>query len=182
MFTVRILTEHDFRIWWSLRKKALGEHPDAFGSSLDDALATSDEDAFRRFVDVSICEDNAIYAAFDDVGTMVGVTGIFRERRPKELHRAGVWGVYVDPIARGHGLGGLLLNAVIAYARTIEGVLQLELTVASHNLAAASVYSKAGFKPFGRHPRGLMIGDWAIDEDLMVLILDGPPSFVGTNP
>lgn len=182
MFIIRQLTGQDFHTWWTLRKKALGDHPDAFGATLEVALATSDDDAFRRFADISIEGDNAIFGAFDDAGSLVGMTGFYRESGTKERHRAGVWGVYVDPIARGHNLGGRLLSDVVAYARSIAGILQLELTVASHNLAALAVYRQAGFESYGCHPRGLMIGDWAIDEDLMVLILDEPPSFVGTNP
>ncbi|MEJ7837731.1 MAG: GNAT family protein [Thermomicrobiales bacterium] len=179
MITLRKAIETDFPAWWDLRKKALGAHPDAFGSSLQDALATSDDEARRRFVDVSINGGNAIFVAIDDAGNMVGMTGIFHESGPKERHRAGIWGVYVDPIARGQGVGTMLLGAAIAHAREIHGVLQLELTVASHNRAAANVYINAGFVRYGVHPRGLLIDDWAIDEDLMVLILDEPTTTVG---
>jgi ribosomal protein S18 acetylase RimI-like enzyme len=179
MITVRKAISDDFAAWWEVRKRALGQHPDAFGSTLEDALATSDEDARDRFVNVSIAGDNALFVALDDAGTMVGVTGIYRQSGRKETHRAGIWGVYVDPATRGQGVGGKLLDAAIDYARSIPGLLQLELTVACHNAPAYALYERSGFQVFGRHPRGLMLEGSPIDEFLMVLLLDAPVADAG---
>lgn len=182
MIMVRLAASDDFSAWWVVRKRALGQHPDAFGSTLADALATSDDDARARFVNVSVAGDNAVFVAIDETGTMVGVTGIRRETGRKETHRAGIWGVYVDPAARGQRVGGKLLDAAIAYARTLTGILQLELTVACHNAPAFALYQRSGFQVFGRHPRGLMLEGTPIDEFLMVLLLDAPTQSGGTSP
>jgi RimJ/RimL family protein N-acetyltransferase len=84
----------------------------------------------------------------------------------------GIWGVYVALEVRGQSVGTRLLEEAIAYGRTIEGVRQIELAVASHNLAAIRVYERAGFQRFGCHPRALLLDNRFIDEDLMVLLLD----------
>ena len=79
-------------------------------------------------------------------------------------------------------MGGMLLDAATSYARTVTGILQLELTVACHNAAAFALNQRSGFQVFGRHPRGLMLEDTPIDEFLMVLLLDAPTASVGTSP
>jgi RimJ/RimL family protein N-acetyltransferase len=169
---IRKATAVDFDKWWDLRKRALRDHPDAFGSTYEDALARPLAVARDQFVTTSIAHDNALFIAFNGDGALVGTVGIYRETSPKERHRMGIWGVYIAPEARGRGLGLRLTTAAIEHARTIRGVLQIELTVASHNVPARRVYEQAGFRRYGRHPRGLMLDGTGIDEDLMVLMLD----------
>jgi RimJ/RimL family protein N-acetyltransferase len=172
MRVIRKATADDFDTWWDLRKRALRDHPDAFGSTYEKALATPLAEARDRLVTTSIAGDNALLIAINDDGTLVGTVGIRRETGSKERHRMGIWGVYIAPEARGQGLGLRLTRAAIEHARTIPGVLQIELTVASHNIPAGRVYEQAGFRRYGRHPRGLMLDGTGIDEDLMVLMLD----------
>jgi RimJ/RimL family protein N-acetyltransferase len=178
--TIRPLTASDFPAWLALRIKALDGHPDAFGSSSTDEWVANEHLARKSFTERSIAGENAIFGAFDEAGNLVGVTGFVRESGTKSRHRAFAWGVYVAPAARGAGLATRLMQAVIAHARSVEGVTQLELTAASHNTAAISVYKKLGFTTFGRHPRALMLENRPIDEDLMVLILDAPATDAGS--
>ena len=175
MFVIRQAVASDFTAWWALRLRALHDHPDAFGSAYADAAATPLADAEHRFTGTSIAGENGLFIALDTNGVLVGTTGVYRESGPKSRHRAGIWGVYVAPEARGHALGARLLDATIAYIRTLADVRQIELAVASHNTAAIRVYQQAGFQMFGRHPRALLLDNQAIDEDLMVLMLDAPP-------
>jgi RimJ/RimL family protein N-acetyltransferase len=100
------------------------------------------------------------------------MTGIAREARATEHHRASIWGVYVVPEARGHHLGDRLLAAAIAWARSLDGVLQVHLGVNSANLAAVRAYERAGFRLTGRTPRARIVDGKAIDHDWMVLMLD----------
>ena len=175
MITIRQAIASDFPAWRALRLRALREHPDSFGSSFAEYAATPYEEAEHRFTATSIAGTNAVFLAFDADGTLAGTTGVYREHGPKSQHRMGIWGVYVAAEARGQGTGARLLQEAIAYSRTIEGVRQLELAVASHNLAAVRVYERAGFHTFGRHPRALLLDHRFIDEDLMVMMLDAYP-------
>ena len=171
-FSIRQATADDFEAWWDLRKRCLAEHPDAFGSTLADALATSIDAARRRFTDTSIAGDNALFIAVGASGNLAGTAGDYRESGGKSEHRMGIWGMYVAPEARGLNVGVRLMNAAIAYAGSVAGVLQVELAVASHNVGARRLYDKMGFRQFGTHPRALLLEGRAIDEDLMVLMLD----------
>ena len=56
-----------------------------------------------------------------------------------------------SPAARRRGIGGFLLDAMIAELRT-EGVLILYLEVRESNEAARSLYESRGFVAVGRRP------------------------------
>lgn len=171
--SIRPLTEDDWAAWWRLRLLALASHPDAFAQDVDDALAEGEEAARRRFVSDRIRGDNRIFGAFTTTGDLVGVAGISGSDRRKLRHRMEIGGVYVAPAERGNGVGAQLIVACIDHARETTGVLQVHIGVASHNDAAARLYERCGFERYGREPRLLLLPDGtAVDEDLMVLMLD----------
>lgn len=171
--TVRALTEADWDGWWRLRLRALAEHPDAFGSDLDETLAAGEDAARARFAPLQASDRNVIVGAIAADGEVVGVAGLVGTERRKMRHRMDIWGVYVAPEARGAGVGRRLLEACVDHARRIDGVLQVHLTVASHNSAAVRLYERLGFVRYGRDPRALILPDGReIDEELMVLFLD----------
>lgn len=57
----------------------------------------------------------------------------------------------VGPVHRGHGVGRLLLEAVIGRARALS-VTSLFLEVAEDNDVARTLYRSVGFHPIGRRP------------------------------
>lgn len=171
--TIRALLADDWDAWWRLRLRALAEHPDAFGSDLDETLSAGEGVARERFTPTLKDARNQVFGAFAGEGTLVGVAGLVGNTRRKMRHRADIWGVYVAPEARGAGIGHRLTAACIDHARQLDGVLQIRLTVASHNTAAVKLYARLGFVRYGREPRSLLLPDGtAVDEDLMVLLLD----------
>jgi ribosomal protein S18 acetylase RimI-like enzyme len=172
-FTVRFAEADDFPAWWEARKDALRDHPEAFGASYADALATPDETARERFHQ-GISGENAIILAIDDSRGVAGMAGFYRNAGPKTAHTAGIWGVYVRPEARGQGVADALMDALIAHARTLPGVLQIGLSVASINASAFRLYERHGFRRWGIRPRALLVDGMAIDEDEMTLMLDAP--------
>ncbi len=173
MATIHPLSRDDWSAWWALRLRALADHPDAFGSDIDETIAAGEEAARERFAPLRHDSRNVMFGAISDDGALVGVAGIVGDTHRKMRHRAFVWGVYVAPEARGEGVGRRLIEACVAHARTVSGIRQVHLTVASHNAAAVAIYERCGFVRYGVDPRALILPDGReIDEDLMVLMLD----------
>ncbi len=148
----------------AVRLRALADTPDAFGTLLADDAALP-PDAWRRRLAAS---DGATFLAAAegrDLGLAVG--------RPYEgfAGAAGLFGMWVDPAARGRGVGGALVDAVTDWARG-AGYARVLLDVADGNLAAVRFYEGKGFRPTGvtgalppprqhvkEHQRGLEIAE-----------------------
>jgi ribosomal protein S18 acetylase RimI-like enzyme len=169
---IHTLEESDWDAWWALRLVALRGHPDAFGSDYDETVAAGEASSRDRFVSTAITGDNRIVGAFTQDDVLIGSCGIIRHSGAKSRHRMDLWGMYVEPGFRRDGIGNRLAEAIIAHARQTDGVIQIHLTVASHNIAAVTTYYRIGFTMYGREPRSLKLPDRFVDEDLMVLTLD----------
>ena len=171
--SVRPLTEEDWSAWWRLRLLALASHPDSFAQDVDDTLAEGEQAARHRFEADRIGGGNRLFGAFTGSGDLVGIAGIAASDWRKLRHRMEIGGVYVAPAARGNGTGAQLIAACIEHARGTDGVLQVHIGVASHNEVTIRLYERCGFVRYGREPRLLLLPDGtAVDEDLMVLMLD----------
>lgn len=181
--TVERVTVDRFPRYWALRLRALREHPDAFGQPIEEAEQLPPEGAEAQFRSWWDGGDNRTFGAYAPDGAPLGMIGVARETRAKNRHRVSIWGVYVVPEARGHGLSGKLLDHALAYARTIPGVLQVHLTAASHNRVAIRAYERTGFVRVGRLPRVDILPDGTtVDDDLMVLMLDEHPVMACGDP
>ena len=62
----------------------------------------------------------------------------------------GVWGMYVAPGQRGHGVGVDLLEAALQHARGLPGVSWVHLAVTSAAPEARRLYERAGFEVWAR--------------------------------
>jgi len=102
---------------------------------------------------------------------LIGLTGLQRFTAPKRSHRAMIWGVYVDPSARGQGISGKLLEESLARARRMEGLHHVILSVSHHATAAIRLYERAGFVEWGREVDAARTGEIFMDEIHMLLIL-----------
>ncbi len=181
--SIRILpiTAELFPSCWQLRLRALHDHPDAFGQPYAEAAALSQSEVRHSFDSFWNVGNNLVFGAVADDGTVAGMTGVAGWNRPKMRHRMDIWGVYVAPEFRGQGNGDRLLDAAIAHARSIDGVLQLHLQVVSTNVAAVRSYERAGFVRWGQMPRADIIDGQALDNDFMVLTLDSHHSSARTD-
>ncbi|MBQ9825219.1 MAG: GNAT family N-acetyltransferase [Solobacterium sp.] len=81
-------------------------------------------------------------------------------RRLKTKHRAEL-GIAVDEAYKGLGIGRALTKACIECAEK-AGYLQIELEAVADNTAAISLYTKEGFREYGRNPKGFRTrsGEW----------------------
>ena len=97
------------------------------------------------------CNEVELVAVVD--GKIVGSAGVAAVGgRRKVAHRVR-FGISVLKEQWGMGIGRVLMDASIDCARQ-AGYTQLELDVVADNEGAMSLYRRAGFKEYGRNPRG----------------------------
>jgi len=165
VWTVRRLRSGDAGAWIRLRGEALDDAPWAFEASPEDDFAGSEE-FVRKALDAA---DQTIVGAF--ARELAGAVGVFRERPRKARHKARLWGLYVRPEYRRVGLGGTLVREAIAFARALEGVSVLGLSVGEKAATATALYERLGFRVWGVEPAALRVSGEDLAERHMRLDL-----------
>ena len=127
------LTPDEWERHKAIRLRALADSPSAFGSVLEDAVLLTDDDWKQRLARADSATFVATSGSAGDVGLIFGA--------PYGDH-AGLFSMWVAPEARKQGVGGKLVDAVIAWAREAN-YSQLVLDVGDANTAAITLY--AGF-------------------------------------
>ena len=145
----RLVIERMHRKDWDrvrkIRARALCDTPDAFGTTIEEhedqsialwqnRLAASDAATFLAIHDLH---------DFQDAGMVTGTT------YADQPEACGLFGMWVDPEARGEGLGRLLVEAVADWARS-KDYGRVILDVADENLPAIRLYARCGFERTGR--------------------------------
>lgn len=144
---IRELRYDDAEAYVALRREALLDSPLAFASSPADDFASSPEavrEQLRR------APESVIIGAFRN--HLVGAVGLYRDRHLKSAHKVHLWGMYVTPSHRRHGIASELLDAALAHARALPGVSWVHLSVSSAALTAKRLYERAGFQIWGTEP------------------------------
>ena len=153
---IRRLMPDDAGEYRTLRLRALREHPDAFTSSFEEEQLRPLAWAQARLrPDAELPHDFFLGAFIGD--ELVGMVGLQGRYRPKERHNAAVVGMYVAPDAAGRGVGGALMRELLAQARALPDLEQLDLTVTQGNDVAQSLYTRLGFGAFGVLPRAIRV-------------------------
>ena len=150
------------------RLRALREEAVPFLASYEEEAVHSVEDFASRFRRSDPATE--VLGAFRN-GTLVGTLGFYRHGQIKARHRASLWGMYVAPEQRRHGIGEALLREAIARARIVGDVEQLELTVVTGEEPARRLYVAAGFKVQGVLRHAMKLGDRYFDEECLILSL-----------
>lgn len=166
--TVRLLNAEDAAAYRRVRLQALREHPEAFGSSAEDFAVQPLGDLADRLRSQS--ERFSIFGAFV-AGELVGLVGFGRDGGLKVRHRGGIYQMYVTPEQRGKGLGWLLLEYAVNYARQLPGLEEINLAVTVGNEPARRLYERFGFAFSHREPRYIKIDETYYDIDWMILSL-----------
>lgn len=162
---IRVLDEHDARMYQELRLTALQNSPEAFGSTYEREVQFTMEMVADR---IKPKKDTFVLGAFDDRGTLIGSVSFVRESSLKTAHKGNVYGMYVALNQQGQGLGKRLMVELIRIASECDGVEQINLAVMSHNEAAKKLYVSLGFKVYGVEHHALKYKGTYYDEDLMV--------------
>lgn len=112
-----------------------------------------------------------VLVATDAAGEVLGWASIGPWSPRGAYRRTGEVSVYVDEAARGHGVGGRLLDALIDRARD-SAVSVLLARVALPNPASIRLHESHGFRSFGTQRRCGEKGGRILDVELLDLHLD----------
>ena len=149
------LSPHYAEAYRALMLEAYAAHPDAFTSSVAERAALP-----LSWWEARLAEDSTpaemVFGATNG-SALLGVAGLALEKREKARHKATLFGMYVPPAGRGQGVGQKLVEAVLAYARTRDGVRIVQLTVTQGNRPAEVLYTRCGFVAFGLEPMAVAV-------------------------
>ena len=141
---IRPLAPQEWEIYKELRLRALIDAPDAFGSTLAREEAFSDNRWQNRLAGDDASWNLPLLAEVD--GEPVGLG--WGRIESSDPGTANLYQVWVTPSHRGFGLGKLLLDAIIFWAKK-KNARYLELGVTVEDSPALHLYTRAGFKPVG---------------------------------
>jgi ribosomal protein S18 acetylase RimI-like enzyme len=129
----------------AVRLRALRDSPTAFGSTYSKEVQLTDAEWQQRAAKWS-GERSAGFLAFDG-DDPCGISAAFiDEANPARAHLVSMW---VAPMHRKRGIGNLLVNAVMQWARS-KHIQTLHLMVTSNNDVATRFYERLGFATTGR--------------------------------
>jgi GNAT superfamily N-acetyltransferase len=169
---IRILTADDVESYLAIWRRALTDHPSAFGASVNDADMFDAEAARIRLA--KSMPYNPIFGVFVD-GQQVGLASLFYPaHREKTRHRVHVHQVYVAPEQRGRGIATALMREIITFARMIPDVEEVHLAVTVGNETARRVYVNCGFVAHNVDARIFKIDGAYYDLEYMNLRLYAP--------
>jgi ribosomal protein S18 acetylase RimI-like enzyme len=127
-----------------LRRRALADAPDAFGSTLEQSLKISDAAWQQRLIDIQPRKDLPLYASAAQ--EMAGMSWAnIQPENPRQAHLFQMW---VAPEFRRSGAARMLLERAVNWTRE-QGCTELLLSVTEGNSGARALYESAGFVATG---------------------------------
>lgn len=116
----------------------------------------------RRFLAHVDGRPNALFLTAWDGAELIGTIDFHGGSRRRTAH-TGEFGLVVRRSHWGRGIGGCLLNALLAWARTSAVVSKIKLRVRADNHAAIALYRARGFVEEGRFRAEMVIDGVAVD-------------------
>jgi len=157
--TIRRVTEDDVQAMVDMRLEALRNHPVAFSADYEQELNRSLPEWKKRI------SRRVIFIAWDGEAPL-GMATFLRSGSSKTNHHGNIFGVYVRPGYRSHGLGGKLVNRCIQWARE-NNIKTVYIAAAATNTAAVRCYTRCGFSGYGLQPMAVRVDGIYHDELLM---------------
>jgi GNAT superfamily N-acetyltransferase len=142
MVEVRRVRADEWRALRDVRLRSLADAPDAFGSTYAESLERPDEWWRNRAAECAESDDQTLVLAWNEEEP-VGIAGAFAEGE--------VWFVismWVDPAWRRSGMGRELLDAAVAWLRSVDD-RPIRISVTDGNDAARRLYEDYGFRDTG---------------------------------
>ena len=145
MIALEPITPQNAMVFKAVRLRALQDMPSAFGSTYAKESQLTDADWIKRALQWN-SERSAAFLAMDGQ-TACGIVGSFLDQ--DDATRAHLVSMWTAPTHRRRGIGRLLVNEVLGWARLREA-RTLQLMVTCNNEAAILFYQGLGFIRTGR--------------------------------
>lgn len=135
------------------------------------ALARSPEEVTPAYAEAAIAADVCLVAVDVD-GAVCGEIHAKRETVALFAHVLGGLTVAVHPDHQGRGVGSLLFEALIAWARAAEPeIVRIELAAGAGNPGAVRLYERLGFVHEGRQRARGRLPDGRFEDDILMGLL-----------
>src|SRR5580698_10008918 len=144
MITLDPVTPQNALIFKAVRLRALQESPHAFGSTYARESQLPDAEWLERAARWN-GERSILYLAMD-AATPCGIVGASLDEG--DATRAQLISMWTAPTHRQRGIGRLLVNEIMVWARA-RGVCSVQLMVTSNNETAMRFYQRLGFTRTG---------------------------------
>jgi RimJ/RimL family protein N-acetyltransferase len=164
---VRQLGGADAEAFSALRRLVTADNPVPMGLTLEEELNRPMQ-GFRD--QLSAPAPNAAFGVLVDGQLRACAALAWTSRFPSSLHKALLWGCFVEPGFRGRGLGRQVVSRALDHARQ-NSVRRVNLTVFLPNQAAVNLYTSFGFQPYGRELEAVCLGGNYHDGQHMALVL-----------
>jgi len=158
---IRTIAPEEWKTYKHLRLRALADSPDAFGRTLAEEQDRSDAEWYDWLAKAADSRWNLPLMAEID-GKPVGLAWGRIEQSNPDL--ANLYQMWVTPGSRCHGIGQMLLETVITWARQMNANF-LELDVTCRDSSAMRLYQRLGFETVGQ-PQPLRPGSEFLCQDL----------------
>ena len=141
-------------------------------TSLDENGISMSESEMGLFINQQAQSDNQITLLAFLNDDLVGIINITADQRPRVRHIGDVF-LGIKKVFWGCGLGSILMEEAIEWAKSSGNIRRLQLTVQKRNTAAVHLYEKMGFSIEGLQERGARIeGGEFLDVYLMGQLID----------
>lgn len=167
---IRELTPKDAAQFKALRQRAAELSEGGFAVALDDWTNRPLQEIEKMLQQEHESFNDFILGAFVD-DQLVGMVGFFRPTKPTLGHKGHIWGMFMNPEWRGHGLAGKLLDDLINRVRKLPRVEKLQLTTTNQYKAAISLYKSRGFQIIATEEQSIRVGNTRYDELYMSMNL-----------
>ena len=145
MITLEPITPQNASIFKATRLRALQDTPSAFGATYAKESLLTDADWVVR-ADKWNGERSILFLAMDGAAA-AGIAGSYLDQ--EDATRAHLISMWTAPTSRQQGIGRLLVNEIIGWARR-RSAFTLQLMVTSCNDSAIAFYKRLGFVFTGR--------------------------------
>jgi len=130
--------------------KAVRAETDGIMSDPDDQLPTLEEE--RQWVHTGNQSDHGLHLLAEHEGQVIALSDILQPKFTRQRHMAGL-GISIRSLWCDRGLGSLMINELVSWARSNSELEMLTLSVFADNPRAQAVYRKVGFQDDGLLPR-----------------------------
>ena len=141
-------------------------------TSLDENGLSISESEMQIFIDKQAQSENQITLLAFLNDELAGIINVTADQRPRVRHIGDIF-LGIKKTFWGSGLGSILMEEAIEWAKTSGVIRRLQLTVQKRNLAAIHLHEKMGFITEGLQERGACIerGEF-LDVYLMGKLID----------